>query len=226
MDFLHRTMWRDGRLLATAKDGRAHLDAYLDDHAFLLTALLELMQAEFRNGDLAFAVELADTLLTRFEDHDFGGFFFTAHDHEILIHRPKTGHDNATPAGNGVAAYALQRLGHLLGESRYLDAAEKTLRLFWPEIRHSPTGLGSLLGALEEALTPPDVVILRGPAEQLPAAQRTLGADPRRLVLALPNGTAGLPATLAKAESDHVNAWLCRGVTCSAPTANIAALVS
>jgi uncharacterized protein YyaL (SSP411 family) len=226
MDFLHRTMWCDGRLLATAKDGRAHLDAYLDDHAFLLTALLELMQAEFRSHDLTFAVELADTLLTRFEDPDAGGFFFTAHDHEALIHRPKTGHDNATPAGNGVAAFALQRLGHLLGESRYLEAAEKTLRLFWPQIRHSPTGLGSLLGALEEALTPPDIIILRGPAEHLQAAQRTLGADPRRLVLALPNGTAGLPATLAKPESDHVNAWVCRGVTCSAPTANLTALVS
>ena len=226
MDYLRRTMWRDGRLLATAKDGRAHLDAYLDDHAFLLTALLELMQAEFRSEDLGFSMELAETLLKRFEDRDAGGFFFTAHDHEVLIHRPKTGHDNATPAGNGVAALALQRLGHLLGESRYLEAAGKTLRLFWPEIRHSPTGFGSLLGALEEALTPPDIVILRGPADQLPAAQRTLGADPRRLVLALPNGIDDLPATLAKPESDHVNAWLCRGVTCSAPTANIAALVS
>jgi len=226
MDYLRRTMWRDGRLLATAKDGRAHLDAYLDDHAFLLTALLELMQAEFRSEDLGFSMELAETLLKRFEDRDAGGFFFTAHDHEVLIHRPKTGHDNATPAGNGVAALALQRLGHLLGESRYLEAAGQTLRLFWPEIRHSPTGFGSLLGALEEALTPPDIVILRGPADQLPAAQRTLGADPRRLVLALPNGIDDLPATLAKPESDHVNAWLCRGVTCSAPTANIAALVS
>ena len=134
MDFLRRMMWRHGRLLATAKEGRAHLDAYLDDHAFLLTALLELMQAEFRDHDLAFAVDLADSLLTRFEDPDAGGFFFTAHDHEVLIHRPKTGHDNATPAGNGVAAFALQRLGHLLGEGRYLDAAEKTLRLFWPQI--------------------------------------------------------------------------------------------
>jgi uncharacterized protein YyaL (SSP411 family) len=226
MDFLRATMWRNGRLLATAKDGRAHLDAYLDDHAFLLAALLELMQAEFHGEDLAFAVELADTLLARFEDREAGGFFFTGHDHEILIHRPKSGHDNATPAGNGVAAHALQRLGHLLGEVRYLDAAERTLRLFWPQIRHSPTGFGSLLGVLEEALTPPEVIILRGPGGQMGDWQRALGANSRRLVLALPNGTPGLPAMLAKPESDHVNAWVCRGVTCSAPTANIAALVS
>jgi uncharacterized protein YyaL (SSP411 family) len=226
MDFTRRTMWHDGRLLATAKDGRAHLDAYLDDHAFLLSALLELMQADFRREDLTFAVELADTLLARFEDREAGGFFFTAHDHEALIHRPKTGHDNATPAGNGVAACALQRLGHLLGETRYLVAAERTLQLFWPQISHSPAGFGSLLLTLEEALTPPDIIVLKGPAGQMAEWQRALGAAPHRLVLALPNGIAGLPETLAKPESDCVNAWVCRGVTCSAPTANLDELIN
>ena len=221
LDFVRGTMWRDGHLLATAKDGRAHLDAYLDDHAFLLGALLELMQAGFRHDDLVFARELADTLLARFEDREAGGFFFTAHDHEALIHRPKSGHDNATPAGNGVAAFALQRLGHLLGESRYLAAAEKTLGLFWPQMRRQPSGFGSLLRTLEEAITPPDIIVLRGPADDMVAWRRALGADPRRLVLALPNGTTDLPALLAKPESDHVNAWVCRGVTCSAPTANL-----
>jgi uncharacterized protein YyaL (SSP411 family) len=221
MDYIRSTMWKDGRLLATARDGRAHLDAYLDDHAFLLTALLELLQAEFRSKDLAFAIELADTLLARFEDLQAGGFFFTAHDHEILIHRPKTGHDNATPAGNGVAAFALQRLGHLLGESRYLATVEKTLQLFWPQISHSPGGFGSLLRTLEEALTPPKTIILRGPATDMANWCRALGANPGRMVLALPNGIVGLPAALAKPESDHVNAWVCQGVTCLAPTAKL-----
>ncbi|MDP2821061.1 MAG: thioredoxin domain-containing protein [Sulfuritalea sp.] len=224
-DFIRQTMWADERLLATAKDGRAHLDAYLDDHAFLLAALLELMQAEFRAEDLAFAVELADTLLARFEDPQAGGFFFTAHDHEVLIHRPKTGHDNATPAGNGIAAFALQRLGHLLGEARYLSAAEKTLLAFWPQMRRSPGGFGSLLRALEEALTPPEIIILRGPAEQTAEWRHRMGAAPQRLVLALPNGLRGLPETLAKPENDHVNAWVCQGVTCSAPTAKLDDLI-
>jgi uncharacterized protein YyaL (SSP411 family) len=225
MDFIRRTMRHDGRLLATAKDGRAHLDAYLDDHAFLLAALLELLQAGFRQDDLTFAIELADSLLARFEDREAGGFFFTAHDHEALIHRPKSGHDNATPSGNGIAAFALQRLGHLLGDTRYLIAAEKTLRLFMPQIRRSPAGFGSLLRALEEALTPPDIIILRGPGDQMAEWSHTLGAEPRRFVLLLPNGISGLPATLAKPESDQVNAWVCRGVTCLAPTANLNELI-
>ena len=78
----------DGRLLATYKDGRAHLNAYLDDHAFLLAALLESMQADFRSDDLEFASTLADALLARFEDRAAGGFFFTSRDHETLILGP------------------------------------------------------------------------------------------------------------------------------------------
>ncbi len=221
LDFLRRNHWQDGQLYATSRNGRVRLPAYLDDHAFLLVALLELMQAEFRPADLAFATELADTLLADFEDRAAGGFFFTAHDHEKLILRPKTGYDNATPSGNGIAAFALQRLGYLLGEPRYLDAAERTLRLYWPQMVHSATGFSSLLLALEESLTPPDIVILRGPRERLAAWQHTLGASPRRLTLALPNATPGLPDALAKPESDHVNAWVCRGVSCLSPTDRI-----
>ena len=123
LDFLCARMWKEGRLLATYKDGRAHLNAYVDDYAFLLAATLEMLQAEFREQDLELATGVADALLDHFEDRGAGGFFFTSHDHEQLILRPKPGHDNATPSGNGVAALALTRLGHLLGETRYLRAA-------------------------------------------------------------------------------------------------------
>ena len=123
-----------------------------------------------------------------------------------------------------VAAFALQRLGHLLGEPRYLTAAERTLRLFWPTLSQSPAGFGSLLPALAEALTPPDIVVLRGPAQDLLGWQRFLGADPCRLVLALPNGLNDLPAALGKPESARAQAWLCRGAACLAPVAGMPAL--
>ena len=116
--FLRRSHWHDGRLLATSRDGRAQLAAYLDDHAFLIDALLELLQARWSSADLAWLQELAALLLERFQDRDQGGFFFTADDQETLIQRPKPLGDEATPAGNGVAARALLRLGHLLGELR------------------------------------------------------------------------------------------------------------
>ncbi len=217
--FLRSRLWRGGRLLATCKDGRARLDAYLDDHAFLLAALLELMQAEYRGEDMEFALALADALLEHFEDRAQGGFFFTRHDHETLIHRPKPGHDSATPSGNGVAAVALQRLALLSGEPRYAAAAQRSLRLFQPQFMRQPGGCAALLEALEEWLTPPRLVLLRGPESEVLAWQarlRELNLS-GTLTLVLPNTTTGLPAVLDKPESDQVNAWVCSGVSCLAP---------
>ncbi|MBA3033186.1 MAG: thioredoxin domain-containing protein [Gammaproteobacteria bacterium] len=218
--YLRKTHWQNGRLLAASRQGRAHLPAYLDDYAYLIAALLELLQAEFNAGDLDFACQLADTLLEHFEDREAGGFFFTAHDHETLIQRPKSCHDSAMPAGNGVAALALQRLGHLLGETRYLDAARRTIEAFWPQLEHQAGGCTTLLQALEEAITPPTIVILRGPARDLPGWQHSLAQRKSAITLALPNGLTSLPPALAKPETLHVNAWVCRGVSCSVPLAD------
>jgi hypothetical protein len=235
MDFIQGTLWRPGtgadkplgRLLATYKDGRAHLNAYLDDHAFLLDALLELMQSEFREADLRFARELAEILLERFEDREAGGFFFVSHDHEKLIHRAKPGHDNATPSGNGIAAFALQRLGHLIGEPRYLEAAERALKLFYPAMERQPSGFVSLATALDEYLAPPQTVILRGDGKSLAEWQRALARTyrPDTVIVALPAGLAGLPPVLDKAvPASGVNAWVCRGVTCLPPISDLADL--
>jgi len=234
LDFIRVTLWRGkkgperARLLATSKDGRAHLNAYLDDYAFLLAALIELMQTEFHSRDLEFAQDLAEVLLEQFSDPGPGGFFFTSHDHEKLIHRPKPGYDSATPAGNGVAAFALQRLGHITGESRYLDAAEHTLRLFLPALMQHPSGSASLLMALEEAIEPPQVVVLRGPEAQMHQWRAALDQTylPATLILALAPGAADLPPTLAKPiVPEAVNAWVCQGVTCSAPVDKLETLL-
>jgi len=216
VDFIRQQLWRDGHLLATCKDGHAHLNAYLDDHAFLLQALLELLQAGFRKSDLDFAVEVAEALLARFQDETDGGFFFTSYDHEQLLQRLKSAYDNATPAGNGVAAYALQRLGHILGEPRYLAAAEHTLHAFAATMQRNPAACPSLLLALDEYLTPPAMLLLRGPQPAMAAWQEQLDRLwlPRTMVLALPEDSSELPATLNRPLRENVNAWLCRGVEC------------
>jgi uncharacterized protein YyaL (SSP411 family) len=218
-DFLAATMWQSDRLLATHKDGKTHLNAYLDDHAFLLDALTELMQVELRPADLEFAQSIANALLARFEDPQSGGFFFTSHDHEPLIHRPKPGHDNATPSGNGVAAFALQRLGHMLGDARYLTAAARTLHLFGPHLLDHSSGFASLLNALGEHLEPPQTAVVRGPAEALTPWKTLLRAAyrPYLVAMTIPNGVTGLPHTLTHPDSDGVNAWVCRGVNCLPP---------
>ena len=215
-DALRRTAWRDDRLLATRKGERAHLNAYLDDYAFLLQALLELMQTRFRAEDYAWARELADVLLDEFEDPEHGGFFFTSHDHERLFHRTKPGHDNATPSGNGVAAGALIVLGHLCAVPRYVEAGERALRLFAPELARSPAGFASMLGVLADLTAPPALVLLAGNREACIAWQRTLERTFRPTVRIFNVAGVPLPAELAKgvAPVDRAVAWVCRGTQC------------
>ncbi|HEY8353999.1 MAG TPA: thioredoxin domain-containing protein [Methylophilaceae bacterium] len=215
LDYIRDRLWVDGRLLATSRDGRAHLNAYLDDYAFLLDALLELMQAHYRGKDLQFACELADALLAGFES-EAGGFYFTSHDHEVLIHRPKTAYDNATPSGNGIAAVALQRLGHVVGEARYLNAAENVLKAFDRVLHQSPAACPSLLHALQEYLVPPAILVLRGRRERMDMWLQRFNAEfhPHLLIFALDASVGDLPPALQRAYSDDVNAWLCRDVEC------------
>ena len=198
LSFVRQTLWREGRLLATYKDGKAHLNAYLDDYVYLADAVLELQQVRFRSDELEFARQLLEVVLQHFAD-PAGGFFFTSDDHESLIHRSKSFSDDATPAGNGIAAFVLQRMGHLLGEPRYLEAAERTLRAAWPVLEKHPQGHMSLAVALEELLNPPEIVILRGDAATLQTWSHDLAKlyAPRRLVLAIPAEATAVPPALA-----------------------------
>ncbi len=230
VDFIRTLLVVDGRLLASYKDGQARFPAYLDDHAFLLDALLELLQARWSSGNLAFATTLADNLLEHFEDRENGGFFFTANDHEELIHRTKPLADESVPSGNGVAAFALQRLGFLLGETRYLDAAERTLRAAWRAMDEYPHGHVTLLTALEEYLEHPEIVIIRGAADETgrwcDAAAKLYA--PRRLVFGISRDEQSLPGALADraARDDDTVAYRCLGTRCELPVTSWEALAT
>ena len=226
MDFIHRALWRDGRLLATYKDGHAHLAAYLDDYAFLADALLELLQTRWRGRDLEFARALVQVMVEQFMDRDGGGFFFTAAEHERLIHRSKTFNDESIPAGNGVAASVLTRLGYLLGKVLYLEAAERTLKAAWPLMRQYPQAHLTLLAALEEYQKPLKIVIIRGPALEVHRWSRAIGRSyaPARMVLPIPADEPLPPAIAEKRAGPGTLAYLCTGTTCAAPMSGLAEL--
>jgi len=224
VDFIRDTLFQNGRLLASYKDGQARLMAYLDDHVFLLDGLLELLQAAWRPQDLRMAITLAELLLTHYEDPQHGGFYFTADDHEQLIHRPKPSMDDAMPSGNGVAALVLGRLGHLLGEPRYTRAAERTLQNTWQMINQMPYVHCALLDALEEYLYPPEIIILRGEGEELIQASQLCqrGYSPRRLSFAIPATEHDLPGLLAERPARNgFIAYHCSGTTCQPPITSL-----
>lgn len=220
VDFIHRELWQDRRLFACHANGQTRFAGYLDDYAALADALLVLLQAHWRSSDLAFACDLADALLIQFEDRENGGFFFTAHHSETLPFRGKPFSDESLPAGNGLAARALLHLGHLLGRSDYLLAAERVLQAAHSALARYPQAHPTVLDALADWLQPPPVVIVRDQPENFARWQAALpdGAPFTTQMYCIPADCAALPEALALREmrADGV-AYVCRGMQCSAP---------
>ncbi len=224
LDFIQQNLWQDNRLMATHKDGKTHLNAYLDDYAYLIEAVLELLQYEWRSKDIDFACKLADVLLDQFEDTGNGGFYFTSNDHEALIQRPKPYTDEAIPAGNGVAAYALQRLGYLVGNTQYLDAAERCLKDASPTIEKHSYACMSMLVALEEHKYSVQTVIVRTNASELASCRDKLCRiyQPRQQVFVIDEEATDLPEAIAsKPAMESTVAYVCDGMTCSTPQYNL-----
>lgn len=215
--FVHRELWRNGRLCTSWRGDRIVDLSFLDDHAYLLDGLVELLQDAFDRELLEFAVALADALLARFTDPSGGGFYFTPDDHEQLILRPKGFSDDATPNGNGVAAYALGRLGHLLGENRYLDAAATTVTAAAARFGDWPHAHAAVLLALDGELEPPTLEIYRGTPTQLDRVRAA--PSHRELVFRIPAGLDGLPGQVANqpALDGALTLYRCVGTHCDPP---------
>ena len=229
LNFILKHLWQDGRLLAVHRDGSSHLNAYLDDYAYLMEAILSLLSVRWNSVYLNFCVQLADVLLEQYQDKQNGGFYFTANDHESLIHRPKPYNDDAMPSGNGVAAKALFRLGYLLGQTEYIEAGESTLKSAWGDIEQYPLGHCSLLQSLQEYLHAPETIIIRGPEDTIKHWKEALFEiyHPNRQVFAIPDNAKHLPEALKqKKPMAETCAYVCKGMFCLSPATDYESLVS
>jgi uncharacterized protein len=216
-------VWRDlrdgeGNLLRTYKDGRTHLSAYLEDHAFLLEALLTLYEASFEAVWFERARELADTLLARFADSERGGFFSTADDHESLIARRKEIGDHPIPSGNSAAAFGLLRLAALTGERTYEQAAEGVFRLFSDSAGKHPEAFAHLLRAIDFQLSPTKEVALVGEDLSKLAAVVRRELRPHLVLAGGPKGSDTPPLLQDRGEVDgEPTAYVCEHFTCRTP---------
>lgn len=162
VDKLVARHWYNNRLFGIAYRNGERLPAFLDDYAFLLMALLDLMRVQWRDADYQVARRLAEGLLQHFQDDAQGGFFYVPHDYESLPFKPKPWADTMTPSGNGAAALALLRFGYLTAEPRYVTAARRCVDAAMPLLRRQPEAHHTLLQSLRELLLPKPVVLLLG----------------------------------------------------------------
>jgi uncharacterized protein YyaL (SSP411 family) len=213
----------DGRLLRSFKDGESKLNAYLEDHAFLLEALLTLYEATFDPRWFGEARMVADAMIERFADPERGGFFETSTDHEPLLARRKDLEDHPIPSGNAAAAYGLLRLAALTGEHAYQEHATGVLALLHPVATRHPHAFAHLLQALDFHLARTREVALSG-EDTSELARVVRSAFRPHLVLA--GGEPGdVPLLADRPPVDgQPTAYVCEGFACRAPVTEPAAL--
>jgi uncharacterized protein YyaL (SSP411 family) len=233
-DFILSRMRRPGdeagRLLHAWREGQAKFDAYLDDYACFINALVTLYEAGFVEKYIDEAVRLAEAVLKHFPDRDGGGYFYTADDHEELISRQKDVQDNPVPSGNGMLAHALLRLGKLTGRDDFFRVAESTLTAFSSHMARIPSATAQMLLALDLYLGPTYEVVVVGDRAQRDTADIVAELQRRyvpRKVLAVrevSDGAAGSTALSAlfegkRAVEGQPTAYFCQNFACQAPAA-------
>ncbi|MGC4006121.1 MAG: hypothetical protein QM811_24575 [Pirellulales bacterium] len=220
-DFLWTNLRRaDGRLLHSWRDGRAKLDAYLDDYAALADGLVTLFEATGETIHIERALELCDAIQKHFVD-PHGGFFFTADDHEELLVRHKDLQDNAVPSGNSLAASAFIRLAKLTGRADPHDAALGIFRNGASLIERYPSAAGRLLTAYDFAFGPTPEFVLSGAST---ATERGLLSTwlPRRVTAILRDGAVIPPALTdlfagKTAVDGRPTLYVCENFACQTP---------
>ena len=225
-DFIIENLQKDGRLLRTWKDGKAKLNAYIEDYANVADGLIELFQVSGEVKYLSEAKRLADLMITEFWDEENGGFYFTSNDHEELLVRNKDFYDNATPAGNSVAADVLQKLAKLLGDDKYERFASTVLRLIAPQISRHPQGFGRALSAIEFNLAAVKEIVIIG--EKGNELEREVWSEflPNKVVVlsgGTDDGTIPLIAE-RKIVDGKATAYVCENFVCQRPVTSVVEL--
>ncbi len=215
----------EGRLLRTWKDGQGRISAYLDDHAFLLEALITLYETTFDPRWYRDAATLADTIIARFSDGERGGFFTTGDDHEQSFPRRKDLEDSPIPSGSSAAAFGLLRLALLSGEGKYERHALGVLRLMYPLAARHPQAFGHLLRAADFYLAAVKEVAVVGPgAEDL---LRVVRGQYRPHVVLAGGAADGVPLLEGRTAVDgHPAAYVCEHFICQAPVTTPDALAA
>ncbi len=215
-----------GRLLRTWSEGHGSIDAYLEDHAFMVEALLALYESSRQERWLSAAEELAREMIERFADDGegkAGGFFSTARDATPLIARRKDLEDSPIPAGASSAALGLLRLAALTGRHRYREHAASALALLHEIAPRHPGAFSHLLQALRLHVSGIREIAVVGPAG--PERDALLGVVYERprpdVVVAVGDGEPGrtsVPLLDGRVTVDlRPTAYVCEHFTCRRP---------
>jgi uncharacterized protein YyaL (SSP411 family) len=211
--FLRRELFDSSRdvLLRRHRDGESAIDAFLDDYAFLINALLDLYETSFQPEDFHFAVKLAERAIALFEDRDNGGFFSAANSQDLVL-QLKDDYDGAEPSGNSAMALALLRLARMTDRYEFRTASDRIFKAFGSRLNSGGAGLPQMLVALSFAIARPREIVLAGPEDGsllAPIRRRFL---PNAILMRASETGREMPAVDGRA-----TAYVCENYACRLP---------
>ncbi len=231
-EFVLTTLSQDnGLLFRTYREGKSHLNAYLEDYSYFIAGLIALYEASFEPRWLTEAERLAHLMIDQFGDEAGDGFFFTGKAHESLIVQSKSAYDGATPAGVSMAIHSLFRLAKHLDKPEFHNKAVETLKLYFNQLEVMPSGSGQLLCELAFLIsTPKEIAIVGGKRDTKTEAMLTALHGmylPNKIVaLSEPNDGGALPLLANKPQIDNsTTAYVCENYVCQTPTTEIDAFL-
>jgi uncharacterized protein YyaL (SSP411 family) len=221
-DFIQETVSTpEGGVYRAWKDGTAKVPGFLDDHAFLANALLDLYESCFEKRYLDRASRLVDLFLEKFWED---GLYFTPTDGERLIHRPRAPHDSAWPSGTSTSTFALLRLYELTGHDLYRNRAEHVFRMYGAAAAKNAFSFAHLLSAQDFQQQVPLEIVLAG--DKLGATALVEGVHRAYLPARVLAFSEDVPIGQGRQPIDgQPAAYVCRNRTCSAPVTTAEALI-
>jgi uncharacterized protein YyaL (SSP411 family) len=228
LHFIREKLWdkKSKSLFHRWRDGERDNVQLLEGYAFYLSGVVELYEATLNSAHLDFAIELAGVMLAKFYDSENGGFWQSSSDAKDLILRVKDDYDGAEPSGNSVAALSLFKLGSIAGKKDFIEAAEKTLRLFSERLQKFPQAMPFMLQALDFHLQEPKRIVITGDSKSKKFQELLHTAhsiyQPNKIVL----GNSGAVEEFARTlpTKNEATVYICTGNDCQLP-ANNAAMV-
>jgi uncharacterized protein len=221
--FLLEHLIQEGRLLRSWRDGRAHHNAFLEDYAVLILALLSLYESDADIHWFATAETLCQEMVEYFSDGENGFYDTHAGDNQLVI-RPKDVQDNATPSGNSLAALALLQISAYTDRGDWRDRAEKMLSGILEPAARYPTAFGFWLQAVDFAVGPIRQIALLYPKDNPKTAalvDNLWNAYHPRTVAAIapyppPQGSPNLLFDRPLLENEPT-VYICKQFVCSRP---------
>ena len=223
--FLIDNMLDRTKLNATYKNGKSHIDAYLDDYVFLINAILNFLSLKWNDKLFKKIIVLADVLIDKFLDFSDGGFYFTSKEHEALIQKPKPTADEAFPSGNSLASKIFIKLGFLINNTKYIDAADSIFSYASKQVNDSPNAHSSLLDNYL-LMNKPIITIILKTGENTDEIDLWLDLlidlnKPYISYFYISNNNTGLKNIDDKIALGNVTAYICEGFTCEKPINDI-----